>query len=59
MGFNWFNEGFSNFCFFKYRSNFEILRTNVNPSCNIRGQPFFFSSECWFRSGDRLLFDPL
>ena len=42
MGFNSFNEGFSNFCFFKYTSNFEILRTNANPSCNIRGKPFFF-----------------
>ena len=42
MGFNSFNEGFSNFCFFKCRSKFEILETNVNPSCNIRGQPFFF-----------------
>ena len=45
MGFNLFNEGFSSFCFFKYRSKFEILKTNVNPSRNIRGQLFFFQEK--------------
>ena len=51
MGFNSFNDGFSSFCFFKYRSKFEILKTNKNPSCNIRGKPFFFSRKRILRSG--------